>query len=227
MTACLSRQWLCGGCVVRAFSLFLLLTASSAYAADAPGVARFAYAGSLVLNSAPAVVTERTSSGVTIAKGRRTERRLLQFVAAEELLPQAPTVSGSTASASATPQRATEPAIERVAAVYIEAVANDVRVETVRPSKPAEQRVAALPEPMHMLPPQPPAQIEAREAEPEAEPDDKAEAEPAQRRAQRTARRPARYYKSSQTAKNVGNPVPHWAQRMFDNVWQRHAFSYQ
>ena len=213
---------------MRAFGLFLLLTASSAYAADAPGVARFAYAGSLVLNSAPAVVTERTRSGVTIAKGRRTERRLLQFVAAEELLPQAPPIAGLAPSGTATmPQHATEPAIQRVAAVDVEAVANDVSVETVRPSKPAEQRLAALPEPMHVLPPQPPAQIEAREAEPEAEPDDKSAAEPAQRRAQRAARPPARHYKSSQSAKNTGKPVPQWAQRMFDNVWQRHAFSYQ
>jgi hypothetical protein len=82
------------------------------------------------------------------------------------------------------------------------------------------QRLAALAEPMHLLTSVPPLEEIAAETKPVV---------PKARRVKhkrRSATRVRSYRRSRRAAKRP-DKVPRWAAKMFDNVWQRHAFAYQ
>jgi hypothetical protein len=203
---------------VRVISLLFLLVAGPAFASEGRGLERFAYASPLLSNASfalPQPMREPTLARMTAAS--RSRARPLHFVAAVQLLPLAP---------DARPDANAEPALAAALPVDARQPVRVVReVETVGTARPAEQKLAALPEPMHVLPRGPSVEVTAQEPATE-----QAEGDREARHVQVVAHhRKAKLYRAAaKPAKSAAKKtVPKWAMQMFDTTWQNHAFSYQ
>lgn len=216
---------------MRVVGVLLLLVSGPVFASEAGELVRFAYASPLLADTSfdGTTVVSKTSTAAH-DRGRRPATRLLQFASAEQLaplLPDRPRTSKPvsnpvpTVASSGTARTVAVPKVpvakSTVAPMVPKSAARELVAEVVPPSRPREQLVAALPEPMHVLPPEP------------AEPSSQNNATGSSHSRTAHPRKFPAHVKQDDNAQNLDKTsfVPPWAAQMFDTIWQRHAFSYQ
>jgi hypothetical protein len=223
---------------VRVVGLLVILLAGPAFASEdrhEPLLARFAYANTAFQTSLERTSLHQMREPLASAIGEvpRSDLRPAMFVVAE-LLADQPATSPLTPVAS---QEAGAPEwrpLEWHFGVGDNGIegAPPVRAHERSLSSPlTAQRLAALPEPLHLL-------TNAPSTDPIASEGDATARKPGwltrSRASQKRMRSPETAHKARQRSKSSGRKlagksakVPRWAEQMFENIWQKRAFAYQ
>lgn len=217
---------------MRVLGLLLVFLGQPVWAAEDQvqvAFARFAYAGSSAFHSS---LREQPPPEISTSLEKRLPFLPLDVFGKEHLVDQTPTAPlplVKSADAKPTPpdDRIEVASTEPVAVDPVPAPANEPVVAAEPP--PPAQRYAALPEPMHLLPRTPTAEIRATEVSPVVpKPHNhttakRSKPQPRATQQARPASQPAQ--KSAQA--EAPSKIPRWAQQMFESNWQNRLFAYQ
>lgn len=208
---------------MRVVSLMLMLLAGPVFASEdqqTAGPARFAYAQAFQ-KCFEGQSTDEVREAILADAGEGPKLRPLMFVAAERLI--APGADRTSTQTAALRSAVTAGKFETVVLVQ--------NVEPVHSPRPTPQRLAAMPEPMHLHARVPAAEIVAVEPQatdrklPALNPHHKSAA-----RAHLGRRRRWTYAPLLAIPNKVAETkarFPQWAAKMFKSVWQQRAFAYQ
>ena len=225
----------------------LLLVAQSATAAERPmqvAFARFAYAGSSAFQHSleqraldARIGIERRLPRLPLsvlsdeAVAERTMSAPLPLAKPDDIAPTQPRMR--IALAKIEPEKPAIPPIRIAPAQSDPVAAAPVKTsEPIAPEPPpAPQRLAALPEPMHLLPKTDTAEpIATLPAEANGDVHHNVAPKRPKSRARPTSkasRAPVRSVQKSEPKPDNPSKIPRWAQQMYDSNWQNQLFAYQ